>query len=149
MRYSGTLRLAEILMEPDISTARALSRKWKKKNNQSRSAALHELKELDHILLLGTGKGLTQFIPSYFADGFKSLRPGHFADWLEDPEAEYVPLSDRHMLRILKDREKVGGAYGGYLCSRLRCMEVDDPAHILWRIASLSVAAAGLKGSAI
>ena len=104
---------------------------------------------MDHILLVGLGKGLRQFIPSYFADGIKRFRPGHFSDVIQAAGAVMPPLSERHMLRILKDREKVGGAFAGYLCSRLRCMEVDDPAHILWRIASLSTAAAGLKGSVI
>ena len=50
------------------------------------------------------------------------------------------------MLRILTDREKVGGAMVGYLCSRLRAMEVNDPAHILWRICLLAIDASGLKG---
>ena len=142
------LRLGNILMEQDVSTASALMKAWKKKAQSATSASLQEMKDLDHICMLGLGEGLTAFIPSYFSDGPKVLRPGHLKDLLGAGGVVEPPLKERRMLRLVADREKSGGAFVGYLISRIRCMDAHDPAHILWRVCILALKAAGLSGRA-
>ena len=143
MRLS--LRLAAIFEEQDGATATNLKKLWRKKQSQSRAAALYELKTLEHLSIIGVGHSLWGFAPEYFADGVKALRPGHLIDLLTD-EVGLPPLNKRKLLRIVVDRERVGGAFVGYLISRLRMMEVNDPAHIFWRIVQNGFQAAGLNG---
>jgi len=133
------------MTEQDVSTATALHQQFQKNAKRARSAAMLELKTVDNLFLIGTGCGLSSFIPEYFQDGPKVLVPGHLKDIL--PLAGLPPLPERKFLRLLGDREKVGGAFVGFLTSRLRVMEVNDPAHVLWRICILAIQASGLKGA--
>jgi hypothetical protein len=105
-------------------------------------STVHEVKMLDRLCGLALGNGLARFIPSYFAGGVSCLRPGCF-------KAEgLVPWAERPLLRLAADREKAGNAAQGYLCSRLRALEVSDPFHILWRIALNAIKEAGCQGCA-
>lgn len=103
-------------------------------------ATVHEVKMLDRLCGLAFGDGLARFIPTYFASGVSCLSPGCLkADGL-------VPWTDRPLLRVVADREKAGNAAQGYLCSRLRALEVSDPFHILWRVALNAIQQAGCRG---
>ena len=133
------------MTEQNTTVASALKKKWRKKEQQNRASSVQELRMLDRLCRIGCGHGVSGFTPEYFADGPKPLRPGQFQKLLTS-EVGLPPFEKRKFLRVVVDREKVGGAFVGFLTSRVRCMEVNDPAHILWRICILAVQAAGLKG---
>ena len=137
--------MAGIFEEKDAGISTSLKKLWRKKQQQGHAAALYELRTLEHICKIGAGHSLWAFAPEYFTSGPKALRPGHLKDLLTD-EVGLPPLNKRKFLRIVVDRERVGGSFVGYLTSRLRLMEVNDPAHVFWRICINGFQAAGLKG---
>ena len=50
------------------------------------------------------------------------------------------------MLRMVNDRETTGNSMQGYIVSRARALEVNEPFHILWRIALNGLEKAGCRG---
>ena len=124
----------------DTSTARAQLRAMHAHSKQGNTTTVMEIRQLDMLCNIAFGEGLQRFKPGYFTSGVTCLRPGSLRC------AALPPLEQRPMLRLVADREKAGNAAQGYLCSRLRALEVSDPFHILWRIALNGINAAGCKG---
>ena len=140
LRSVGGSRLADLLTQRDAGTAMKVLKKVHPETKGGHMATVHEVKMLDRLCGLAFGVGLARFVPSYFASGVSCLRPGCLkADGL-------APWADRPLLRVVADREKAGNAAQGYLCSRLRALEVSDPFHILWRIALNAINEAGCQG---
>ena len=140
LRSVGGSRLADLLTQRDAGTAMKVLKKVHQEAKGGHMATVHEVKMLDRRCGLAFGVGLARFVPSYFASGVSCLRPGCLkADGL-------APWADRPLLRVVADREKAGNAAQGYLCSRLRALEVSDPFHILWRIALNAIKEAGCQG---
>ena len=128
------------MTEPDRVTATTKLKKLRRSWKTAKSQSLHEIRSIDKVVSIPTKQGVAQYKPEYFSKGFFKLCPGAL-----ESDADLQPLCARPMLRLVSDREKVGQSVSGYLCSRLRAMELDDMFHILWRIVILFIDSAGCK----
>lgn len=125
------LRLADILVETDKTTAIKQFRQFNKDEKNQRTGTAFEIRQLDKLCTIALGEGLAKFVPAYFKTGVACLTPGIVYDSkLPPPSREPRPL-----LRVVADREKQAAEPSLF----------SAPGCGLWRFATLTTLPGGSR----